>query len=113
GGEFGNGRGPTCPPALTMAGMPLLPTAPGHRQDIRRALLDLILSARTAVAPAAITGAGYSGKKVLETKGAMPALPRRFAGITPPTHDGLRRWSGRAARSRWPENVVVGITANG
>lgn len=45
----GNGRCPTCPPALTVADMPLLLTVPGHRQDIRRALLDLILSARTAV----------------------------------------------------------------
>lgn len=45
----GNGRAPQCPTELTIAGMPLLLTVPGHRQDIRRALLDLILSAKTAV----------------------------------------------------------------
>lgn len=45
----GNGRFPTCPPVLSVADMPLLLTVPGHRQDIRRALLDLILSAQTAV----------------------------------------------------------------
>jgi cardiolipin synthase len=45
----GNGRFPTTPPALTVAGMPLLLTVPGRRQDIRRALLGLILGAKTAV----------------------------------------------------------------
>ena len=35
--------------ALHIADMPLLLTVPGHRQDIRRRLLDLILSAKTAV----------------------------------------------------------------
>jgi len=34
---------------LQIASMPLLLTVPGHRQDIRRKLLDLILSAKTAV----------------------------------------------------------------
>lgn len=34
---------------LQIADMPLLLTIPGHRQDIRRSLLDLILSAKTAV----------------------------------------------------------------
>ena len=38
-----------CPTDLTIADMPLLLTVPGHRQDIRRALLDLILSAKTSV----------------------------------------------------------------
>ena len=44
-----HGPFPHCPTDLTVAGMPLLLTVPGHRQDIRRALLDLILSAKTAV----------------------------------------------------------------
>ena len=35
--------------ALQIADMPLLLTVPGRRQDIRRHLLDLILSAKTAV----------------------------------------------------------------
>ena len=34
---------------LQIADMPMLLTVPGHRQDIRRSLLDLILSAKTAV----------------------------------------------------------------
>jgi cardiolipin synthase len=35
--------------SLQMAGVPLLMTVPGHRQDIRRALLELILEAKEAV----------------------------------------------------------------
>jgi cardiolipin synthase A/B len=38
-----------CPTDLTIAEMPLLLTVPGHRQDIRRTLLGLILSAKTSV----------------------------------------------------------------
>jgi cardiolipin synthase len=45
----GTRRFPNCPTSLSVAGMPLLLTVPGRRQDIRRALLGLILSARTAV----------------------------------------------------------------
>ncbi len=48
--EFsGHGSTTICPVELSIAGMPLLLTVPGRRQDIRRALLDLILSAKTAV----------------------------------------------------------------
>lgn len=38
-----------CPRELCVSGMPLLLTVPGRRQDIRRELLNLILSAKTAV----------------------------------------------------------------
>jgi cardiolipin synthase A/B len=37
------------PNGLQIAGIPLLLTLPGHRQDIRRALLDMVLAAETAV----------------------------------------------------------------
>lgn len=48
--EFGGHRGQAVDPgALSIAGVPLLLTVPGRRQDIRRDLLDLILSAETAV----------------------------------------------------------------
>lgn len=48
--EFGGpGNAAVCPTKLFIAEMPLLLTVPGRRQDIRRALLDLILSAKTAV----------------------------------------------------------------
>jgi cardiolipin synthase len=40
---------PGCPGELSVAGLPLLLTVPGRRQDIRRELLNLILSAKTAV----------------------------------------------------------------
>lgn len=46
---FGGDGSPGCPTDLTIADMPLLLTVPGHRQDIRRALLDLILSAKESV----------------------------------------------------------------
>lgn len=45
----GHGCRAVCPGGLSIAGIPLLLTVPGRRQDIRRALLDLILSAKTAV----------------------------------------------------------------
>ena len=38
-----------CPTDLSVAGMPLRLTIPGHRQDIRRALLTLILATKKAV----------------------------------------------------------------
>ncbi len=44
-----SGNSAYCPDNLTIADMPLLLTVPGHRQDIRRALLDLILSANVSV----------------------------------------------------------------
>lgn len=47
--QFGSPAQPLCPHDLAIAEMPLLLTIPGHRQDIRRALLALILSAQTAV----------------------------------------------------------------
>lgn len=48
--QFGGGApSATQPTELALGGIPLLLTLPGHRQDIRRALLDLILSAKTAV----------------------------------------------------------------
>jgi cardiolipin synthase len=48
--EFGShGNSTVCPSELFVAGIPLLLTVPGRRQDIRRALLDMILSAKTAV----------------------------------------------------------------
>jgi len=37
------------PSRFQVAGIPLLLTLPGHRQDIRRALLDMILAAETTV----------------------------------------------------------------
>lgn len=40
---------PHWPTTLQVAGFPVLLTVPGHRQDIRRALLDIILGAETAV----------------------------------------------------------------
>jgi cardiolipin synthase len=46
--QFSNGSS-SCPSDLAIADMPLLLTVPGHRQDIRRALLDLILSAKKSV----------------------------------------------------------------
>jgi len=48
--EFGgHGDAAVCPTELAIAGIPMLLTVPSHRQDIRRALLDMILSAKTAV----------------------------------------------------------------
>ncbi len=46
--QFSHGHA-SCPTDLTIADMPLLLTVPGHRQDIRRALLGLILSAKESV----------------------------------------------------------------
>ena len=40
---------PHWPTTLQVAGFPVLLTVPGHRQDIRRALLEIILGAETAV----------------------------------------------------------------
>lgn len=45
----GQGRISDCPAQLSVADMPLLLTVPGRRQDIRRALLDIILSAKSVV----------------------------------------------------------------
>jgi cardiolipin synthase len=45
----GHGEAIDCPRELFVAGVPLLLTVPGRRQDIRRELLNLILSAKSAV----------------------------------------------------------------
>lgn len=45
----GHSQAALCPSELSVADIPLLLTMPGRRQDIRRALLDIILSAKTAV----------------------------------------------------------------
>ncbi len=116
----GNGRFPTCPPALTVAGLPLLLTVPGHRQDIRRALLNLILSARTAVSLRSwyflpdneIMNALLSRRTIARTTRLNDGAGAEAAGAGEGRGgDGNRSWSqhavaatGRGRSMRWRQS---------